>query len=79
MQLETTERTALDALLEQPVDCKECGARVRVADIACPGCDAYVCRVCGCTEHTACEGPCGWVDETRRLCSSCKPPASRST
>ena len=30
---------------------------------------ARKCRVCGCTEHNACDGGCSWVEED--LCSSC--------
>lgn len=30
---------------------------------------ARKCRVCGCTEHNACDGGCCWVGED--LCSSC--------
>ena len=33
------------------------------------------CALCGCTEERACVGPggvpCGWVDETRTLCTAC--------
>jgi len=67
------------AELEQPVDCSNCGARVRVTDFACPNCDAYVCRVCGCTEFEACEGGCAWVDAAHRLCTGCLPPVTRTT
>jgi hypothetical protein len=28
-----------------------------------------VCRVCGCTEHAACRGGCGWIEID--LCSRC--------
>lgn len=30
------------------------------------------CRVCGCTDNSACAGGCGWVE--RDLCSLCIPP-----
>ena len=30
---------------------------------------ARKCRVCGCTEHNACDGGCSWVEED--LCSAC--------
>jgi hypothetical protein len=30
------------------------------------------CRVCGCTDWTACEGGCGWVDDD--LCTACAAP-----
>lgn len=29
------------------------------------------CRICECTEQDACEGGCGWVDETKTLCTRC--------
>lgn len=34
-----------------------------------------VCRVCGCTEDQACmteDGPCGWANKERTLCTACK-------
>lgn len=31
--------------------------------------DGPFCRVCGCTDHNACDGGCHWVEED--LCSSC--------
>jgi hypothetical protein len=30
------------------------------------------CRICGCWEHAACEGGCGWVADD--LCSACETP-----
>lgn len=30
-----------------------------------------ICRVCGCTEHDACDPPCHWVDIDETLCSAC--------
>ncbi len=32
----------------------------------------HSCRICGCTEHDACEGGCSWVGAN--LCSTCAPP-----
>jgi hypothetical protein len=32
-----------------------------------------VCRMCGCSEHNACEGGCSWVEHD--LCSACVEPA----
>lgn len=32
---------------------------------------AGVCRVCGCTDSTPCEGGCRWVDQSLTLCSQC--------
>ena len=29
-----------------------------------------VCRICGCTWTTPCEGGCSWIDETETLCTS---------
>jgi hypothetical protein len=29
------------------------------------------CRLCGCTDESACEGGCWWVDLGHTLCSSC--------
>lgn len=29
------------------------------------------CMACGCTDEKACEGGCGWADETHTLCSRC--------
>jgi hypothetical protein len=31
-----------------------------------------VCRECGCTETTPCEGGCAWTDKTKTLCTACK-------
>lgn len=31
-----------------------------------------VCRRCGCTDITACDEGCYWIEET--LCSACAPP-----
>jgi len=33
-----------------------------------------VCRECGCTEDSACEGGCRWEDEERTICSACAAP-----
>lgn len=33
--------------------------------------DIPVCRLCGCTEVTPCEPPCGWAEGD--LCTSCAP------
>ena len=30
-----------------------------------------VCRICGCTYFTPCEGGCSWADDTNTLCTSC--------
>ncbi len=32
---------------------------------------AGVCVICGCTENSACDGGCYWVDEHEPLCSRC--------
>lgn len=40
---------------------------------------AGVCRMCGCTDHSACKmpasanGACRWVDASHTLCSRCAP------
>jgi hypothetical protein len=37
------------------------------------------CRVCGCTDDTACPGGCQWVEDPHRrgaLCSACLPSVS---
>jgi hypothetical protein len=34
----------------------------------CPGCDAAVCVVCGCTENRACAEGCSWISPG--LCST---------
>ena len=31
-----------------------------------------VCRECGCTETTPCEGGCAWMDKTKTLCTACQ-------
>jgi hypothetical protein len=31
-----------------------------------------VCRECGCTETTPCEGGCAWTDKTKTLCTACQ-------
>lgn len=39
-----------------------------------PACIGTICRVCGCSEHDACDGPdgpCGWAE--RDLCTHCVP------
>lgn len=33
---------------------------------------SMACEVCGCTEHTACPGPCHWVSLNPPICSSCE-------
>lgn len=37
--------------------------------------ESGICRVCGCTDDTPCEGPggvlCAWTDKTKTLCTSC--------
>lgn len=30
-----------------------------------------VCRKCGCTDNSACEYGCAWVDDAHTLCSAC--------
>lgn len=32
------------------------------------------CRVCGCTDESACDGGCSWIGDD--LCSACAPPAA---
>jgi hypothetical protein len=32
---------------------------------------ACVCRICGCTENSACDGGCSWIEDD--LCSECEP------
>jgi hypothetical protein len=38
---------------------------VRAGTLACIG--------CGCTEHAACEGGCGWTTKDPAICSRCAP------
>jgi ParB/RepB/Spo0J family partition protein len=34
-----------------------------------------VCRDCGCTETTPCDGGCAWTDETETWCTACAEPS----
>lgn len=44
------------------------GVSVVLAEVAGDRC----CRICGCTQHRACEGGCSWVGDDD-LCSVCAP------
>jgi hypothetical protein len=61
--------TGTDALSEPP-DTQQCGASTTASN-------TRTCRVCGCTDWTACTGPndyaCWWVQPD--LCSSCQDDA----
>ncbi len=38
-----------------------------------------VCRVCGCTDDTPCEGGCAWTDKTKTLCTVCAVKSKAQT
>ena len=38
-----------------------------------------VCRVCGCTDHRACNGGCSWADRTHTICTRCRVPTGEES
>lgn len=69
-------------MTEAPRHLIRVGRRIRVLRLVVDGGAAYglryemprgpgLCRRCGCCEHRACLGGCGWVNADRTLCSSC--------
>ena len=51
--------------VEPTCTCQECG------DVFVGESDCGFCRICGCTEESACSGGCEWVDHEHTLCSRC--------
>jgi hypothetical protein len=37
------------------------------------------CKICGCTDLTACPDGCAWTDDTRTLCTACAAKTSSKT